>query len=338
MKSTIVDVAKEAKVSITTVSRVLNNNYPVKLETRIKVEEAIKKLNFKPNNMARSLITRKTSNIGVVVPGLTNLFFPTVVESIEKYLKRNGYIISLCNTSADPLKEAEIIDELVSRQADGIIVIDPTMDNFNNHYFEKISKSIPLLIVNGGTDGYRCNSISYNEETGTLEAFEHLLKLGHSKIALVRGYKSHSYDIKEEMYKNMIKEKKLSYSKVINIGNGNSLNAVLDTQKAVEKLLTGKNRPTAFFACNDLMAVGILNACSNVGISVPGDISVIGFDNTLLAEISNPKLTSVDLNMKQIGHKAALELLDIITYGFNVNRKVVLDTRLVVRQSCGEAR
>lgn len=337
MKSTIIDVAKEAKVSITTVSRVLNNNYPVKLETRIKVEEAIKKLNFKPNSMARSLITRKTSNIGVVVPGLTNLFFPTVVESIEKYLKRNGYVISLCNTSGDPLKEVEIIDELVARQADGIIIIDPTMDNFQNNYFEKVSKNVPLLVVNGGTNGHRCNSISYNEETGTLEAFDYLLKLGHKKIALIRGYKSHSYDIKEDMYKNMTKQKKLSYCKVINIGNGNSLNAVLDTQKAVEKLLCSKNKPTAFFACNDLMAVGILNACSNLGINVPGDISVIGFDNTLLAEISNPKLTSVDLNMKQIGHKAALELLDLITYGFKVNRKVVLDTRLVIRQSCDKA-
>lgn len=338
MKSTIIDVAKEANVSITTVSRVLNNNYPVKMETRMKVEEAIKKLNFKPNSMARSLITKKTSNIAVVVPGLTNLFFPTVVESIEKDLKHNGYVISLCNTSADPAMEAEIIDELVSRQADGIIVIDPTMDNFENGYFERISRLVPLLVVSGGTNDHGCNSISYDEETGTLEAFEHLLKLGHKEIALVRGAKSHSYDIKEEMYKNMIKKEKLSYCKVINIGNGNSLNAVLDTQKTVEGLLSHGNGPTAFFACNDLMAVGILNACSNLGMNVPDEVSVIGFDNTLIAEISNPKLTSVDLNMKQIGHKAALELLDIITYGFDANRKIVLDTRLVIRESCRKVR
>lgn len=335
MRITINDVAKEAGVSITTVSRVINGNYPVKIETRAKVEETIKKLKFKPNSMARSLITRKTSMIGVVVPGLTNLFFSTVVESVERYLKIHGYSISLCNTSGDPGMEIDIVEELIARQNDGIIVIDPSIGNLNNGFYDDISKSIPLVVVNGGTDHHRCNTVSYNEEIGTQEAFEYLIKLGHKRIALLRGDKSHSYDIKEQLYYKMIMKNEFSYSKILYAGNGNSIDVVANAQNVLQTILSNSSGPTAIFACNDLMAIGAINACRNIGLRVPEDISIIGFDNTLLSQISSPKLTSVDLNIKQVGEKSAMELLDIISTGFHLNRKVIMDTSLVVRESCG---
>jgi LacI family transcriptional regulator len=119
------------------------------------------------------------------------------------------------------------------------------------------------------------------------------------------------------------------------VGKGNSIEVIERTQKGIEELLQKEERPTAIFACNDLMAVGALNACIKLRIRVPEDISIIGFDNTILAEITHPKLTSVDLSMKEIGHRAALELLDIIEGGVKSRKKVILDTRLVVRESCG---
>lgn len=337
MRATINDVAKEAGVSITTVSRVLNNNYPVKTETRIKVEEVIKKLKYKPNVMARGLITRKTSMIGVVVPGFTNLFFSTIVESIENCLKSSGYTILLCNTSGNPESEISIVEELVDRQLDGIIVIDPITENLNNNFYDKVSQEIPLIIVNGGIGNHKCSCVSYDEVEGTDEAFNYLLKLGHKRIALIRGNKSYSYDIKENLYKNIIKDNGLNYDKVIVVGNGNSIDVISNTQKSVEKLLLSKECPSAIFACNDIMAIGALNACTTIGLNVPRDVSIIGFDNTLLSEISNPKLTSVNLNMKQVGHKAAEELLSIIGSDFNVNnRKVIMSTNLVIRDSCSK--
>jgi LacI family transcriptional regulator len=223
----------------------------------------------------------------------------------------------------------------MGRQVDGIVVIDPSMDNLHKGFYDKLSKSIPMIIVNGSPEGYKGSFVCYDEQVGTEEAFNYLLELGHKKFAFIRGHKSFSYDIKEKIYKNMIKEHQFQYERIVNVGKGNSNEAVLTTQKEIEKLMEKEEKPTAIFACNDLMAVGALNACINMGIRVPEDISIVGFDNTILAEITRPKLTSVDLNMKEIGHRAALELLDIIEGGAKSRTKVILDTRLVARESCG---
>lgn len=338
MPVTINDVAKEAGVSITTVSRVVNNNYPVKNETRLKIEEAIEKLNYRPNAMARSLITKKTSNIGIVVPGITNLFFPTIVEAIESFTKDKGYTISLCNTDGDSLVEEDLIKGMLSKQIDGIIVIDPSRENLDKGYYDRLSEFVPVIVVNGSPSGIKCNFVCYDEEVGTKEALHYLLKLGHKKIAFLRGHKSFSYDIKEKIYRNIVKHERLSYEKILNVGKGNSIEVVEKTQEQMEILLSSEERPTAIFACNDLMAVGAINACNKLGLVIPGDISIIGFDNTLLASISHPRLTSVDQNMKEIGHKAALELLDIIENGNNSRKKIILETNLILRESCGKAK
>lgn len=328
------DVARAAGVSITTVSRVLNNNYPVKEETRNKIEQAIEKLNYKPNTMARSLITKKSSMIGVIVPGITNLFFPTIVEAIEEFMKNKGYSIVLSNTEGEAEKEFKLVEELMGRQVDGIIVIDPAIENLHKDRYDKLSKLIPMIIVKGSPEGYKGSVVCYDEEVGTQEAFSYLVELGHRKLAFIRGHKSFSYDIKEKIYKNIIEDKQFDYEKILDAGKGNSIEVVERAQKAVEELLNSKERPTAIFACNDLMAVGAVNACVKLGFKVPEDISVVGFDNTILAEITHPKLTSVDLNMKEIGNRAALELLDIIEKGTKIRKKVILDTALVARESC----
>lgn len=333
MMSTINDVAKEAGVSISTVSRVLNNNYPVKEETRIKIEKAIEKLNYKPNMLARSLITKKTSTIGVIVPGITNLFFPTIVESIEDYSKDQGYSIVLCNTRGEALKEKEIIENLMSKGVDGIIIIDPTIDNLKNKYLEDVSMKLPIIIINGSPEGIKGNFICYDEKVGTLEAFQYLLKLGHKEIAFIRGSKSYSYDIKEKIYIDIIEKNNLNYKEILDVGKGNSIEVVENTQKKVEELLLKKNKPTAIFACNDLMALGSVNACNKLNLNVPYDISIIGFDNTLISNITHPKLTTVDLNMEQIGNIAALKLLEIIE-DKSKSIKYTMETKLIVRESC----
>ncbi|MBV1821355.1 LacI family DNA-binding transcriptional regulator [Clostridium cochlearium] len=330
---TINDVAKEAGVSISTVSRVLNNNYPVKEETRIKIEKAIEKLNYKPNMLARSLITKKTSTIGVIVPGITNLFFPTIVESIEDYSKDQGYSIVLCNTRGEALKEKEIIENLMSKGVDGIIIIDPTIDNLKNKYLEDVSMKLPIIIINGSPEGIKGNFICYDEKVGTLEAFQYLLKLGHKEIAFIRGSKSYSYDIKEKIYIDIIEKNNLNYKEILDVGKGNSIEVVENTQKKVEELLLKKNKPTAIFACNDLMALGSVNACNKLNLNVPYDISIIGFDNTLISNITHPKLTTVDLNMEEIGNIAALKLLEIIE-DKNKSIKYTMETKLIVRESC----
>lgn len=336
MAITIHDIARISGVSATTVSRVLNNNYPVKKETREKVERIINEMGYKPNEIARSLILRTTSNIGVVVPGITNLFFPTIVEEINKALVSEGFIISLFTTDGNPENEENVINNIISRNMDGIILLDPSVENLENGYLEKVSSNIPTIIVNGMTDRHDMNFISYNEEVGTREAFNYLLGLCHKNILFTRGDKSLSYDLKERVYKDFVKEEGLDYSRVISVGKGNTLDVIEETETIISKWLKDEHDATAIFACNDFMAVGILNACHNNGIRVPEDISIIGFDNTIVSKISNPSITTVDLNMKYIGEKAAKEILHMVRNKMLRVDKLVFDTKLIYRESCAK--
>ena len=338
MSITINEVADEAGVSITTVSRVLNNNYPVKKETRERIEKAIKKLNYTPNAMARSLITKKSSMIGVIVPGITNLFFPTIVEAIDEFTKKSGYSISLCSTGGDYQVEQNLSNALISRQVDGIIAIDPSIECLDNGYYSSLSDHTPVIIVNGYPKGYKCNFVCYDEEQGCKEAFDYLIALGHKKIAFIRGGKSYSYDIKEKMYKALVVDNSFGYEEIVRLKLGNSIEVIEQAKEGVKDLLRMEERPTAIFACNDLMAVGVIQACEVFGLKVPEDISIIGFDNTIISDITCPRLTTVDQNMKDIGKRAAIELLDLIENGIKIRKKVILGTNLVIKDSCGRVK
>ena len=208
-RSTIQDVAKLAGVSITTVSRVLNKNYPVKEETKTKVEKAIKELDFKPNLLARGLIHNKTHTIGILTPSIENLFFSEVIKGIDGYIKQKAYTTFLCNTEGKPENEKLMIENLRNRSVDGIILIDPRTKNIKEGYYENISKQIPLVLINGYSRGVHCNYVLNDGEVGTLEALKYLKELGHTNIAFLRGKHSYSYDIKENMYKLFLKEEGL---------------------------------------------------------------------------------------------------------------------------------
>lgn len=337
MSITIHDIAKITGFSATTISRVLNNNYPVKKETREIIEKIIEEFGYKPNEIARSLIRKSTSNIGVVVPGITNLFFPTIVEEINRALVDEGFIISLFTTDGNSLNEENVINNIISRNMDGIILLDPSVENLDNGLLEKVSRHTPTIIINGMTSRNDLNFISYNEETGTKEAFNYLLSLGHKNILFIRGDKSLSYDLKERVYRNFINEKNLNYLKIISVGRGNTSDVAYETQNILRKFFQDdENNATAIFACNDFMAVGALNACNNLNIKVPDEISIIGFDNTIISSISNPALTSVDLNMKYIGQKAAKQIMYMIKNKQLVAEKICFETKLIYKESCSE--
>lgn len=338
MKANIYDVAEKAGVSISTVSRVINNNYPVKKETREKIERVIRELNYKPNEVARSLILNKTSNIGIIVPGITNPFFPTIGEEIISVLQEEGFIISLFSTQGDWEKEKNIIENIISRNIDGVIIIDPSIENIKSGYFEKISEILPLVIINGYEEDYNFNFISYDEEIATKEAFNYLYELGHRKILFLRGEKSLSYDIKEKVYMNFIESKKLDFFEVVNVGLGNNTKVINNTKDILSKRLEKKDI-TAIFTCNDLMALGAIESAKSMNLEIPKDLSIIGFDNTLLSNHLTPKLTTIDLGTERIGKVAARKLLNIIKND-NENSNYVREvykTRLIIRDSCAEA-
>lgn len=335
VKTTIQDIAKEAGVSITTVSRILNNNYPVKKETREKVERIIKSRNFVPNYLARSLIKNKTNIIGVLVPSITNLFFSIVINGLENYMEQKDYSIIICDTR-DKKEELKQLKILIGRHVDGIISIDPSTNIIKNGIYEKISKEIPLVIVNGYNENINCNFVINNQAKGTEEALKYLISLGHKDIAFLRGQKSYSYDLKEAIYYKVLKANNIPLNEdyIIKISEGNSIKTVDLSMKAVKSKLCKQNRPTAIFACNDYMALGALNACQRLNILVPNQISIIGYDNIMISQISEPKLTTVNQNMYTLGTKAAELLYKDIEKLLTTKQKIVLSSNLIKRDSC----
>lgn len=339
MKNTIEDVARLAGVSITTVSRVLNNNYPVKKETRQAVENAIKELKYQPNPFARGLIIKKSNTIGIVVPSITNMFFTEVISGFEKYVKLHGYDVLLSNSNGDAASEVMCVEKLINGFVDGIIVVDPQKQNMNTNFYDEIADKIPLICVNGYNENRNVNFIVTDQENGTIKALEYLIKLGHKKIAFVRGGNSHSYDIKEKIY-NEFMDKLNSNKIVVDTLDGNSIEVVNNTAKKIinineKKYKIGKDI-TAFLACNDLMAVGLLNGCSELNIKVPETVSIIGFDNIILSEMTGIKLTTVDQNMIKVGTVTGENIIMLIEGNKLRFSNKIIETKLIERYSCGK--
>ncbi|MDY6268415.1 MAG: LacI family DNA-binding transcriptional regulator [Selenomonadaceae bacterium] len=334
-KATIVDVAKLAGVSVATVSRVVNANYPVKEETRQKVKAAIEELDYVPNVQARELNTQRSSTIGVVVPGLYNMFFAQVIDGIEDYVRQDEYSLLLNCAKNDPKQEMKCITALVARNVSGIIVISPNTAHIKEEFYTQLVRRTPLVFINGYHYIPDVSYVGNDEALGTQEALRHLMSLGHERILFVRGRNSDSYQIKEDTFRVVMRGRGIQPDDyIINIGEGNSVETVDDTMQVLMDILP-KTDATAVFCCNDLMGVGAINAANALGIRVPDDLSIMGFDNIALSRYVSPKLTTMDQNMFRLGSNAAQLLIEKIESG--LSKRITLDNTLVERESTGPA-
>lgn len=333
MKITIVDVAKKANVSVATVSRVMNGNYPVKEETKKKVLEIIEELKYIPNMQARELTKQKSATIGVVVPSINNMFFPEVINGIESSLKLNSLSLVLVCSNNDSEEEKACINNLISRNVSGIIVIDPNTENIKSKFYNNISKQTPVVFVNGHSVSTNISSVINDEAMGANMALNHLIENNHKNILFVRGKDSYSYDVKEKVYKEIMQElNNYKPENIINIGNGNSSETVDNTLNMFLNILKTTSA-TAVFACNDLMAVGVLNACKKLNLDVPKKLSIIGFDNIDLSKFVEPKLTTIDQNMFLLGTNAATLLIEKIDYDNSHSKRIILNNTLIERDT-----
>jgi LacI family transcriptional regulator len=334
--ATIVDVAKEAGVSVATVSRVVNGNYPVKPETKVAVSAAIEKLHYVPNVQARELNQRRSTTIGVVVPSLYNMFFAEVIDGIEAAVRKDKYSLLLNCAQNDPEQEQACIRALVARNVAGLIVISPNTRNMQEDFYRRLAERTPLVFINGYHEVEGASYVSNDEAGGMRTALTSLKKLGHEKILLVRGSHSDSYEVKERVYRNFMAEQGcLDEKMILDIGEGNSVDTVDNTADYLLVRIP-EVKPTAICCCNDLMAVGALNACKLLDLDVPKDVSVMGFDNVSLSRYVVPKLTTMDQNMFQLGENAASLVVEKIRYGRS--KKIVLGNVLIERESVAEAK
>lgn len=325
-RTTINDVAKAAGVSIATVSRTINGNYPVKKETRDMVLKVIKELDFTPNDIAISMVKKKTNTIGIVVPSITNIFFSTLVKGITDYLDANDYTV-LLSTSRGNVKET--VEKLISKQVDGIILADNNLIG-NIDYYKKIDKSLPLIFVNGYNKQF--HNVSCDQRSATKLAFEYIKNLGHNKVLFVRGKdKSYSYKLKEEIFVETFDNKnKLN---ILNVPNANSDDAIFNTKISIKKYLLENNDFTAVFACNDLMAIGVLEGLKELGKKVPKDVAVMGFDNIFLGDLVTPKLTTIDQDTYNMGRIASENIIDLLEHNTTNKIDVKIEGKIVIRES-----
>lgn len=344
---TVYDIAREAGVSVATVSRVLNNTAPVKKTTRDKINDLIDKYQFQPNALARSLFKKETSMIGVILPDITNPFFPEVLAGLEQELRRKGYTIFLCDTVSlngdyeeQYVRESQYLNLLLEKQVDGLVMIGGRInlakpDKRLVQEVAEVSKRLPLLLINGHLPGQRFNRICVDEKAGAVLATEHLVQLGHRDIAFVGGYRKMSNTLQRiQGFLTTMEKHGLRVRQEWMLDGGFSV----ERGKAfMRELLAGGERPSAIFCANDLVAIGVMKEAYKAGLRVPDDVSIIGFDDIPFASHSIPELTTVSLKCYDVG-KGAAELMHGMINKDKIRRTTVIRPELVVRETTASPR
>jgi LacI family transcriptional regulator len=333
-RTTIIDVAKTAGVSISTVSRVLNGK-GVKKETQAKVIGAIEQLDFTPDLTARSMISKETKTIGMLVPNLTNEFWGQMAEAIQEELWNHGYSLILCSFNFEMDREIAFLKMFVDRKVDGIIFMasSPTLGNYDySHIYEwKRKFQVPFVTLDHNIQDL--SGVIGDTIQSAMNAVEHLVRLGHRDIAYVGG-PAVSMDREVGYRKALMKNDLIRNERLIVLGRGQSFDFGYD---ALKRLLRTKERFTAVFCGNDLIAMGAMNALNKVGIRVPEEVAIVGYDDIHLAAMLKPSLTTVRQPIKQISKELIQLLLSSMTNEEERNqiKKIMVPNELIIRESCG---
>ncbi|NLW08429.1 MAG: LacI family transcriptional regulator [Firmicutes bacterium] len=324
------DIADLAGVSIATVSRVINNPDQVKPETREKVQKILEQTNFVANAVARGLVINSMRTIGVLTVDIRDMFFARVIYTIERGFKDLGYNVLLSNTGGEPEEKKRYIQVMLEQQVDGLILVGSVFrERTGNKHILTAGRSVPVVLINSFLEGENIYSILCDEGEGIREAVNYLVKLGHRDIYYFIDTKSFSGLAKLEGFRRGARENGLDERKVLEIPR-----SLEGGEEGVYRLLEEKKKFSAIVTGEDLTAAGALKALLKLGYKVPGDVSVVGFNNLLLAEMTTPSLTSVD-NMGEAMAMAAVQTLYNVLQKNPTPPKTVLTPLLVPRESTG---
>ena len=325
--ATIKDVAALAGISFTTVSHVVNGTRPVSDQVRRKVEAAIAELGFVPSGVARSLRVRATGTLGLLLPNASNPYFAELARGIEDHAERNGYSVILCNSDDNIDKQLRYLRVLLERRIDGLIVATVASDQA---FVEALAVvKVPLMLVDRSLDGVLADRVQVDHELGGYLATRHLLELGHRRIACIAG----------PVNTQVVQLRVAGYRRALSEAGVEAL-LVLDCAftspggyAAAQALLTSAQAPTAIFAGNDMIALGVLRAAAERGVQVPQQLSLVGFDDIEVSRYLHPALTTVGQHIGQLGEQAAERLLERVREpGLEAEQRLVEPT-LMVRES-----
>lgn len=330
---TIYDIAKRANVSPMTVSRVINNSGRISEKTKEKVEQVIKELDYIPNSAARSLISKESKILSLLITDITNPFFTKVARGAEDKARQLGYRLLLSNSDENLEKESEYVTMLISAGVDGVIFA-PANDRSKKHLRTLIKYRIPFVLIDRSIDGIESDLVLGNNREGTRLLMEHLIEQGHRSIALISGPADVSTAReRQQAYEEALKLADLPVNQELMVKSHYKQN---DARSAVEDLLKlpKKERPTAIFAANNFIAISAIQALREQGIHVPNDMAVVCFDDLEPASQLNPFLTVAAqpaYNFGSIGTQLLIERIEGTAPP--EYRKVVLPPELIIRQS-----
>ncbi len=332
MSVTIKDVAKKANVSISTVSRVINNSKPVSDDIKKRVLDVIRDTGYSPNPVARSLVMKKSRTIGIIVPDISSSYIGEVLNAIEEIAKTYSYETILCNSYAEKDQEIKYLNLLVAKQVEGIIFI--TFDITNDHKEFINSQKIPVVMVNRNiSDTVGTHSVGVDHYKAAYEMTKYLIKQGHRKIGLIRNGKQNGVFGAEHLraYKQAIEEDGIEYDENLIFEGKFQSDRSYDI---VESLIKEDKLPTAIFATSDDMAIGAMNALYDNGYKIPKDVSVVGFYDTKMSKLFRPKLTTIRQPIYDMG-AVSLRLLIKLIKGEKLDKKtIILPHELIIRDSC----
>ncbi|SFB23382.1 MULTISPECIES: LacI family DNA-binding transcriptional regulator [unclassified Bacillus (in: firmicutes)] len=331
--STIKDIAKVAGVSVTTVSRALNGYSDVNEKTRQKIVRVAKELNYSPNTIARSLVMNKSKTIGLLVSGLNkasvkdNITFE-VLSGINVFTGGSDYDLVLFSTTSTKQREKTYSQLCKDRMVDGVIVQGIRTDD--PYLKEVIESNIPCVLIDIPFESDMIGYVTTDNLLGAKKAVNHLIDLGHTKIAMMNG---HEYAFvsqrRLEGYRQALKENGIDVKSEW-IANGEFSEEIAETQ--AEELFRTHPEISAIFCASDLMALGVMNAAKKLGLNIPDQLSIVGYDDIMLASYVSPKLTTIAQNKFEMGYQAAKLLVNMLE-GKEEGHLVNLDTELKVRET-----
>ena len=335
---TIKDIARVAKVSTTAVSMALNNRPGISEKTRKRILDIAKKLDYRPNYVARSLISKRSHSIGLIINNITDPFYPELALGVEKKAEEFGYTLLVVNIGGSLEKEKDSIDMLRARRVDGLIIATITFDDPNIKPL--IEDGFPFVLVNRRSlDPVLKNKLDYVVLDNYLcgyEAVRHLYRLGHDRIGIITGLLKAS---------TAYLRKKGAMQALKDLGMDDNPKLIVECDyipekayDAAKRLMSMTNRPTAIFAQDDYMAIAVREAVLDKNLSIPEDLALIGVDDIEMASIRGVDLTTVSQNiyqMGQMGTEILIRRIDRTDEDYGIVSQVIMEPRLILRRSCG---
>jgi LacI family transcriptional regulator len=333
MKPTIRDVAKMADVSISTVSRVMNSPDSVVESKRKRVMDAVQQLQYQPNAFARGLIYKKSFTLGLLIPDIENLYFAGIIRGMQDACIKLGYSLMICNTDRDKERLLSYIDNFHEKQVDGIVLAS---DMLYPEYYEKlVGCRIPFVLLSSHTYDYESPSVEVDDEVAAYDAVKFLIELGHKEVGMI-GFNHDNSIAGPPRYAGFIRalmESGLDHNAVkIKYANHRFEHAY----QAAHELFTDYPELTAVFCVADEFAMGTISYLNDRNIHVPGQVSVVGFDNLRMSSMFIPKLTTIAQPIYELGQRAAEKLHELLTTGTVEVLREKMDHKLIVRESSRE--